>query len=142
MFILHPRLAADCVDAGEFPLCRLLLMNDSHYPWCILVPRVDNISEIHQLNALQRQQLWQESDLLSRALVQAFMPDKLNIAALGNIVPQLHIHHIARYRHDPAWPAPVWGKLPPQPYSAQALGEVLGKLHAALPLAAFTPLAG
>lgn len=103
---------------GRLGLCRLLLMDDSQYPWFILVPERHDISEVHQLEDADRTRLWEESALLSRALVQGFAPDKLNIAALGNVVPQLHVHHIARYRHDPAWPAPVWGKLPPKPYYA------------------------
>lgn len=141
MFVIHPQLVQDCVVIGDLELSRLLLMNDRQYPWCILVPRVDSICEIHQLDEAQRQQLWRESDLLSRVLVQLFKPDKLNIAALGNVVPQLHVHHIVRYQHDAAWPAPVWGKLPPQPYSAQMLGEILDKLHTGLPHTLFTPFA-
>lgn len=116
MFQLHPQLAKDCRDMGRLALCRLLLMDDSLYPWFILVPERDDISELHQLMDADRARLWEESALLSRALVKGFAPDKLNVAALGNVVPQLHVHHIARYRHDPAWPAPVWGKLPPKPY--------------------------
>lgn len=116
MFQLHPQLAQDCRDMGRLGLCRLLLMDDSQYPWFILVPERHDISEIHQLEDADRLRLWEESALLSRALVKGFAPDKLNVAALGNVVPQLHVHHIARYRHDPAWPAPVWGKLPPKPY--------------------------
>src|SRR5579859_5046534 len=116
MFLLHPQLAKDCRDMGRLALCRLLLMDDSQYPWFILVPERADIAEIHQLDEADRVRLWEESALLSRALVKGFAPDKLNIAALGNQVPQLHVHHIARYRHDPAWPQPVWGKLPPKPY--------------------------
>lgn len=113
---------------GRLALCRLLLMDDSQYPWFILVPERPDISEIHQLADADRARLWEESALLSRALVKGFAPDKLNIAALGNQVPQLHVHHIARYRHDPAWPQPVWGKLPPKPY----YGAEVEKLRALL----------
>jgi len=116
MFHLHPQLAKDTLPIGRFKLCRLLFMNDSHYPWFILVPERENIREIHELTDADRRQLWDESAQLSRALVEAFKPDKLNIAALGNQVPQLHVHHIVRYMHDPAWPQPVWGKVPPRPY--------------------------
>lgn len=116
MFELHPQLAKDCRDMGRLALCRLLLMDDSHYPWFVLVPERPDLSEIHQLADADRACLWEESALLSRALAKGFAPDKLNIAALGNQVPQLHVHHIVRYRHDPAWPAPVWGKFPPKPY--------------------------
>ncbi|MGH8403046.1 MAG: HIT domain-containing protein, partial [Gammaproteobacteria bacterium] len=116
MFELHPQLAKDAVTLGHFELCRLLLMNDSSYPWFILVPERENIRELHELNDADRHQLWDESAELSRALTVIFKPDKLNIAALGNQVPQLHVHHIVRYKHDAAWPQPVWGKVPPRPY--------------------------
>jgi len=116
MFELHPQLAKDTHALGRFTLCRVLLMNDSQYPWFILVPERENIREVHELGDADRRQLWEESVQLSRALTEVFKPDKLNIAALGNQVPQLHVHHLVRYTHDPAWPAPVWGKLPPKPY--------------------------
>ena len=138
MYCLHPHLAQDCTELGQAGLCTLLLMNDRHYPWFILVPRVENTSEIHQLSNTQRQQLWYESDMLSRALVQVFAPDKLNIAALGNVVPQLHVHHIVRYTHDAAWPAPVWGKLPAAPYTAREIDRVKARLLPALAAGFFT----
>ena len=131
MFQLHPQLAKDCRDLGRLGLCRLLLMDDANYPWFILVPEREGISEIHALQDADRARLCEESALLSRALVKGFAPDKLNIAALGNVVPQLHVHHIVRYKHDPAWPAPVWGKLPPRPYyaaEAEKLGAMLRSL--------------
>ena len=115
-FSLHPQLQQDTILLGAFPLSLLLLMNDSNYPWFILVPQRADIFEVHALDDSDRRQLWDESALLSRALTRAFSPDKLNIAALGNQVPQLHVHHIVRFTHDPAWPAPVWGKLPPRTY--------------------------
>jgi diadenosine tetraphosphate (Ap4A) HIT family hydrolase len=123
---------------GKLALCRLLLMDDSQFPWFILVPERPEISELHHLDGADRTRLWEESALLSRALVKGFAPHKLNIAALGNQVPQLHVHHIARYRHDAAWPQPVWGKLPPKPYygaeveKLRALMQSLlgGELHA------------
>ncbi len=116
MFSLHPQLAQDTIALGRFELCRLLLMNDSSYPWFVLVPEREHIREIHELGDADRHQLWEESVELSRVLTTLFKPDKLNIAALGNQVPQLHVHHIVRYTHDPAWPHPVWGRLPPKPY--------------------------
>ncbi len=133
LFQLHPRLDQDCIPLGRFRLCLLLLMNDSRYPWCILVPQRPGISEIHQLDEADQLQLQRESCRLARQLAQCFAADKMNIAALGNVVPQLHIHHIVRYHHDPAWPDPVWGRLPPRPYPAAALGEVKRRL---LPLLA------
>lgn len=116
MFKLHPQLSKDTIVLGRFGLCRLLLMNDSNYPWFILVPEREGIREIHELGDVDRRELWDESAELSRALAAVFKPDKLNIAALGNQVPQLHVHHVVRYTHDAAWPQPVWGKVPPRAY--------------------------
>lgn len=115
-FTLHPRLASDCFVIGELELSTLLLMNDAQYPWCILVPRRTDVREIHELSDADQVQLLRESSLLGRALMRAFGGSKLNVAALGNVVPQLHLHHIVRFEHDPAWPAPVWGRHPPRPY--------------------------
>ena len=106
-------------------------MGDANYPWFVLVPMRNGISEIFQLDKDDQIRLIGESSRLAAALVKGFKADKINIAALGNMVPQLHIHHIVRYRSDPAWPAPVWGKLPLQPYSEGRLQEVseqLGKV--------------
>ena len=109
MFELHPQLAQDCVTVGDFPLSRLLLMNDAQYPWFILVPRRRGITEIFELNQQDRDQLHDEVLSLTQALKDGFAADKMNVAALGNMVSQLHVHVIARYRDDPSWPAPVWG---------------------------------
>jgi diadenosine tetraphosphate (Ap4A) HIT family hydrolase len=133
-FELHPQLAADTFLVGNLPLCRVLLMNDSHYPWLILVPERAAISEIYQLPAADRQQLWEESDLVSRQLMQLCQADKLNIAALGNMVPQLHLHHIARFKTDAAWPAPVWGKFKAEPYPQTQAEALLSQLRQALAL--------
>ena len=126
---LHPRLAADTVTIGDFALSRLLLSNDAHYPWTILVPRRADIREIHELCEADQQQLLRESMLLSRALMTAFTPTKLNIAALGNMVPQLHVHQIARYENDAAWPAPVWGRVPAIDYDEAVRSERIGTLR-------------
>jgi diadenosine tetraphosphate (Ap4A) HIT family hydrolase len=133
MFELHPQLQSDCLEIGQFELCRLLLMNERRYPWFILVPQRAGLTELYQLDDKDQALFWQESSMLARGLAEAFAADKLNIAAIGNLVPQLHIHHIVRYRDDPAWPAPVWGKFAPLPYDAAGLGEVYGRLQAALP---------
>jgi len=130
--ILHPQLARDCVVAGRFPLSLLLLLNDSQYPWFILVPQRPEIREIHHLCEADQQQLLRESSALAAAIESVFQPDKLNIAALGNMVPQLHVHHIARFKNDPAWPAPVWGKLPPKPYAPQEIAGVMEKMSGEL----------
>ncbi|MBU1191788.1 MAG: HIT family protein [Gammaproteobacteria bacterium] len=132
MFELHPQLAKDCQLVGRFTLCHLLLMRDANYPWCILVPDRAGITEIHQLTAEDQQQLMRESSLLASNMATLFAADKMNIAALGNIVPQLHIHHIARQRTDPAWPAPVWGKLPARSYTDADLENTLQMLRDAL----------
>jgi diadenosine tetraphosphate (Ap4A) HIT family hydrolase len=121
MFTLHPQLAADTIILGQLPLSLLLLHKDSQYPWCILVPQRENIREIFQLDDLDRQQLMSESCQLAEVMNQVFCPHKLNIAALGNLVPQLHLHHVARFEHDPTWPQPIWGRLPPVEYTENAL---------------------
>ena len=132
MATLHPQLANDCLLLGKFTLSHLLLMRDANYPWCILVPDRENLAEIYQLNEADQQQLLRESSLLSLVMVSAFSPDKLNIAALGNVVPQLHIHHIARYRTDAAWPAPVWGRVAAKPYAEDELAAVVRALKSGL----------
>lgn len=128
---IHPRLAADCILLGRFPLSHLLLMDDSNYPWFILVPDRDGIREIYQLEDGDRSRLLQESCALAEFLMRSFAGDKLNLAALGNQVPQLHLHHIVRYESDPAWPAPVWGRYPPAPYSADAVANIRATISAA-----------
>jgi len=129
---IHPQLANDCLLLGKFTLSHLLLMRDANYPWCILVPDCEGITEIYQLSESDQQQLLRESSQLAQAMDAAFNPDKLNIAALGNVVPQLHIHHIARYRTDAAWPAPVWGRVAVKPYSEDELADVVQSLLLAL----------
>ena len=128
MFALHPRLEEDTQVIRDFSLCRLLLMNDANYPWFILVPRRTGAREIYELEDHDQQQLLKESSHLSQALKRTFHADKLNIAALGNMVPQLHIHHIVRYLSDPAWPNPVWGMCPAQPYTERARQETCSNL--------------
>lgn len=128
-FTLHPRLAADTFVLGDFPLCRLLLMNDAQYPWFILVPRREDAREIYLLDEPDQLQLWRESAQLSRSLMGAFTGYKLNVAALGNVVPQLHLHHIVRFPGDPAWPAPVWGRHPPRPYSDAERAGMAGRVR-------------
>lgn len=131
MFVLDERLKNDTCWLGDFPLCRVLLMNDSRYPWLILVPRQADISEVFQLSAPQQQTLWQETTQVAHALNTLFAADKMNIATLGNVVNQLHMHVVARMRNDAAWPAPVWGKGAAEPYSAvqiQLLRKQIGKI--------------
>jgi len=124
-FQLHPQLAQDSIWLADWPLCQLRLSLDANYPWFILIPRRANIREIIDLISEDQQQLWQESACLSRWLQQQFQGDKLNIAALGNMVPQLHLHHIVRFSTDPAWPAPVWGKVAARAYSESELQQLV-----------------
>ncbi|OQR32739.1 HIT family protein [Pseudomonas sp. Bc-h] len=132
MFVLDSRLLQDTVPVGDFPLCRLLLSNDSQYPWFILVPRRADISEIFQLSDAEQTQLWSETTLLSKTLQQLFNADKMNVAALGNVVSQLHMHVIVRRKGDAAWPAPVWGKHPAVPYSTDESAVIFARLKTVL----------
>ena len=132
MFALDSRLQQDTLPIGDFPLCRLLLSNDSNYPWFILVPRREDISEIFQLDVADQLQLWQETTTLAQTLKDSFDADKLNIAALGNVVSQLHMHVIVRKREDAAWPAPVWGKHAARPYTAEQVAAIRERLQLVL----------
>ena len=132
MFTLDQRLQQDTVLLGDFPLCRLLLMNDANYPWFILVPRRDEVSELFQLDAQEQQQLWRESTELAEVLKDTFKADKMNVATLGNVVSQLHMHVIVRHKDDPAWPAPVWGKHPAKAYSDEQVAALRDKLRMVL----------
>ena len=117
---LHPQLAADTVPVCDLALSRLLVMNDANFPWLILVPRRGGVSEIIDLGADQSV-LMNELAMVSRALKDETGCDKLNVAAIGNMVPQLHIHVVARRKDDAAWPKPVWGAVPRRAYEADAL---------------------
>jgi diadenosine tetraphosphate (Ap4A) HIT family hydrolase len=125
---LHPQLIEDCLELGSFSLCRLLLMKDANYPWFILVPDRDDLSEIHHLSGEDQLQLIKESAFLSAVLEEVFRADKINIASLGNMVPQLHVHHVVRYKDDMAWPSPVWGKHPAREYTEELLETIANKL--------------
>jgi len=128
---IHPQLLNDCLVLGRFPLCHLLLMRDANYPWFILVPDRDDVSEIYQLSEADQQQLSRESSLLAEFLMKTFHGDKMNIAALGNIVPQCHIHHVVRYYTDAAWPGPIWGCVPGKDYTDNQLNNVLDNIKQA-----------
>lgn len=132
MFALDSRLQQDTHVLGDFTLCRLLLSNDSNYPWFILVPRRSNITEVFQLGDDDRLQLWQETNALAATLNTLFAADKINIGALGNVVSQLHMHVIVRYKADVAWPAPVWGRVAAVPYTEQQLVDIRARLKNAL----------
>ena len=132
-FILHPQLARDTAQVGDLPLARVLLMNDANYPWLILVPRRDGAVELIDLAEEEQRQLTREIAQVSHALKTITACDKLNVAAIGNVVPQLHVHIVARRRGDAAWPKPVWGAVPPVAYDRTAREELViglqGKLN-------------
>jgi len=131
MFTLDPRLEQDTILLGEFPLSKVLLMNDARYPWVILVPKITGLTEVFQLDAAQQQQLLLESNFVAKALNDLVQADKMNTAALGNVVSQLHIHHVARYQGDETWPAPVWGKGQSVAYSEQESDAVCQQIKSA-----------
>lgn len=130
---LDPRLEADTHLVARLPLSDLRLMDDARYPWLVLVPRVAGATELVDLPAAGQHALLDEIGHASHALRALVAPDKLNIAALGNVVPQLHVHVIARFRADDAWPKPVWGAHPARPYAPDALAARLRELRALLP---------
>ncbi|WAM55019.1 HIT family protein [Vreelandella venusta] len=122
-FELDPRLEADTLPLADLPLCRALLMNDARYPWVVLVPRRASVSEVFELSQDEQAQLWRETIALGAAMKEIFHGDKLNIATLGNVVSQLHMHLVVRYTDDACWPAPVWGNGSPDPYELALQGS-------------------
>lgn len=131
-FELDPRLQSDTLMLAHLPLSELLLLNDARYPWLLLVPRRLGLRELCELDAVDQKQLTLESNAVSQLLLSVFEAEKLNIAALGNMVPQLHIHHIARYASDDAWPQPVWGLHPAIPYEKEALAACIERVKKGL----------
>lgn len=132
-FTLDPRLAADTLAVCTAPLCTVRLMNDARYPWLILVPRRNGLRELHELTTTELGRFWGESTHVARALMAFTGGDKLNVAALGNVVAQLHVHHVVRFHGDDAWPGPVWGAHPRRPYAAEAADKLVNDLRAVLP---------
>ena len=128
---LHPTLARDTVEIARLPLCRVLLMKDKRFPWLILVPEREAAREIHELSPEDRARLIEEIALAGETLQRFFQTDKLNVGALGNIVPQLHIHVVARFANDAAWPGPVWGSGAAVPYTDEELEAIRGRLASA-----------
>jgi len=135
-FPLHPQLAADTVPVGDLPLSRVLLSNDANYPWLILVPRRPGLVELIDLDDSEQVRLMGEIAQTARALKRTTECEKLNIAAIGNVVPQLHVHVIARRHGDAAWPKPVWGAVPPAAYRPVVRNGLVGALRRALNVAA------
>jgi diadenosine tetraphosphate (Ap4A) HIT family hydrolase len=134
-FSLHPQLAKDSLPVARLPLSDLLLLNDHRFPWCILVPRMENLRELHDLPQAQGVTLFEEIESVSRTLQQVVDAYKINVGALGNIVTQLHIHIVARFPQDPAWPGPVWGFGAAEPYSESDANDRITALQAYLPTA-------
>ncbi|WP_395342905.1 HIT domain-containing protein [Ningiella sp. W23] len=122
-FELHPQLEKDSIHVGNFDLSELRIINDANYPWFLLIPKVADVQELHHLNDAQYAQLSQESRRLSQAMQRCFSPDKMNIASLGNMVEQLHVHHIARFKTDISWPNPVWGYAPAKSLSPAVIAQ-------------------
>lgn len=131
-FTLHETLARGTAPVTRLALCRVLLMKDRRFPWLILVPERESVREIHELQPADRAVLVEEIALASEALERLFRPDKVNVGALGNVVPQLHVHVVARFASDPAWPGPVWGSGAALPYPEGELDSVLERVAAAL----------
>ena len=128
-FTLHPRLAADTIEIGDLPVCKVLLMNDQQFPWLILVPRRASITELYQLESNDLLKTQEESLLISQLIMQHFNGEKLNTGAIGNLVPQLHLHHIVRFHSDPIWPKPVWGNIEGSPYNAAQIKDLKNDLQ-------------
>jgi diadenosine tetraphosphate (Ap4A) HIT family hydrolase len=126
---LHPQLDRDTANIGDLPLSRVLVINDASYPWLLLVPRRPDIVELIDLDEVAQAQLMTEIGRVSRALREVTQCHKLNVAALGNAVPQLHVHLIARFRNDAAWPKPVWGVAPPRNYEREELQNFVTPLR-------------
>ncbi len=129
-FTLHPRLAADSVFLFDYPLCQIRAQNDARFYWLVLVPRLPALSEMFDLNEAQQTQLWREMMAVAAKLKKQVQADKMNIAALGNMVPQLHVHVVGRFKDDAAWPAPVWGHGAALPYGDAADDNVLSQIRA------------
>jgi diadenosine tetraphosphate (Ap4A) HIT family hydrolase len=124
-FLLNQQIEEDSIFIDDLPLCKFLLMNDSNYPWFLLIPRIDNIKELYDLSESNRAQLDFETVEVSKFIQSSFKPEKINIASLGNIVPQFHVHIIARYMDDISWPNPVWGKFPFNKYKSDQSERLL-----------------
>jgi len=132
MFLLHPTLEHDTVAITRLKLCRVLLMRDSTYPWLILVPERENLRDLDDLSPDDQALAMVEIDRVSKTMKSLFHPYKMNVAALGNVVEQLHIHVVARFKEDLAWPKPVWGVLPLKDYENAERDALITRLALAL----------
>lgn len=131
-FDLNPRLEGDSYPVMDLGLCAVRLMKDANYPWLLLIPRKPDLIEIIDLQPLEQIVLMEEISQVSKALKQATDCEKLNVAAIGNVVSQLHVHVVARFREDAAWPAPVWGAVPAVAYEGNQASALISKLQDAL----------
>ena len=129
-FSLHPQLAADTIAIGDLALSSVLLMDDARFPWFILVPRRPEASEMTDLSDEHAAALMGEIRIATRVMLELAKPDKVNVGALGNAVPQLHVHVVGRFRSDPAWPGPVWGHSPRSPYPPHAASALIERARA------------
>ena len=133
MFKLHPQLNIETYQVFDWPLCQVRLMNDRSYPWLILIPRKADVEELFDLTVEERARLTEETTHAAKHLRAMTQADKMNVATLGNMVPQLHVHVIARFRNDLAWPKPIWGAMPPIPYEDDELAEAIKYMRATFP---------
>ncbi len=129
-FALDSRLTADTVPVGDLALCSVLLLNDARFPWLILVPRREGLSEVTDLSEEDAAALMGEIRVATRVMLDLSRPDKVNVGALGNVVAQLHVHVVGRFRSDPAWPGPVWGFEARKPYPDHALAALVERAGA------------
>ncbi|PWV72363.1 HIT domain-containing protein [Halomonas sp. A11-A] len=127
---LDARLAEDSYPVTELPLCQLRLMDDARYPWLMLIPRRRGASEVFDLNEADQQQLWREASRVGQAFKELLGADKLNVASLGNVVPQLHVHLVLRHQDDEAWPGPVWGQGEPRRHDLDSLAAMRDRVLA------------
>lgn len=132
MFNLNAQLQADTISIGSMELCEVLLAKDANYPWLILVPKREGMTEIYQLSDAEQLLLMQETSFVARQMETHFLAHKMNIAALGNVVSQLHIHVVARFDNDAAWPAPIWGAVAAKGYEADELDATVNSVRALL----------
>jgi len=131
-FKLDPLLEQNSIFLMEFPLSKLLLMNDANYPWFLLVPRRENVVEVFDLNEDDQSQFSKESNYLLQKLKTHYKARKMNVANLGNMVPQLHVHHIVRYEKDLAWPGAIWGVVEAVPYSNLEIESITNEVRSLL----------
>lgn len=131
-FKLHPQLRTDSLTVGELPLCDLRLVNDSRFQWCLLIPRIPDLTELHHLPTAHHASLMRELEKVSTYLLENTSATKINVAALGNLVPQLHVHVIGRHEADPAWPNSVWVAGAAENYTKADAQALIVDLRAAL----------